>query len=333
MSGRPAPRLLVFNCHEAWIAQLEATPYAIDVVVGLPGRVSASWDTRARPLPANGRLVSLEDAGAAGNYDCVIVHNPADLLAARRVDAPRLFVVHNTLEGRLVEEGSGAHAPGDIRAAFLALLARTAAHAVAISPLKAASWCLSEGDLYPGIDVEAFGPHLGTLPRGLRVVNQARFRSRILRWDLHAAALAGLPVTIVGYNPGIRDAGPARSFQHLKDLYRVHRVYVHTADPELEDGYNLAMLEAMASGLPVLGNIHPSSPIEHGVSGYLADDPAALAEHARELLADPARAAAMGRAARETVRARFPVDRFVQRFVSAVETARATWQGAQARCA
>ena len=39
-------------------------------------------------------------------------------------------------------------------------------------------------------------------------------------------------------------------------------------------GFNLAMLEAMAAELPVIGNRHPSSPIRHGHDGFLADEPA-----------------------------------------------------------
>src|SRR5690606_3724519 len=92
-----------------------------------------------------------------------------------------------------------------------------------------------------------------------------------------------------------------------------HRFYVHTADPELEDGYNLAMLEAMACGLPVVGCCHPTSPIEHGISGFLDDDPAALATFARRLLDEPELAARMGAAARATVERLFPPTAFATR--------------------
>ena len=39
---------------------------------------------------------------------------------------------------------------------------------------------------------------------------------------------------------------------------------------EYEDGYNLAMLEAMASGMPVVALANRSSPITDGVDGFFA---------------------------------------------------------------
>ena len=61
----------------------------------------------------------------------------------------------------------------------------------------------------------------------------------------------------------------------------------------------MATLEAMAAGLPVLGNPHPTSPIEHGVSGFLSDDPAELHASAERLLQDRELAVHMGKEARK----------------------------------
>ena len=78
----------------------------------------------------------------------------------------------------------------------------------------------------------------------------------------------------------------AKSWDHLKKMLQIHRFYIHTADPRLEDGYNMASLEAMAAGMPVLGNRQPSSPVEHGISGFLSDDPDELRKYAGMLLED-----------------------------------------------
>jgi glycosyltransferase involved in cell wall biosynthesis len=57
---------------------------------------------------------------------------------------------------------------------------------------------------------------------------------------------------------------------------------------------NMATLEAMAAGLPVLGNCHPTSPSRHAVGGFLSNDPEELRAFARRLLRDPDLATQMG---------------------------------------
>ncbi|HKQ68352.1 MAG TPA: glycosyltransferase, partial [Polyangiaceae bacterium] len=135
-------------------------------------------------------------------------------------------------------------------------------------------------------------------------------------------------VDIVGVNPDMPGVGPSESWDDLKARLRVHRFYVHTADPTLEDGYNMAMFEAMAAGLPVLGNRHPTSPVEHGVTGFLSDDPAELRRYAEALLVDRELAGRMGARARESLRGRFSIDVFVGGFRRSIEAAEGKWKRA-----
>jgi spore maturation protein CgeB len=172
-----------------------------------------------------------------------------------------------------------------------------------------------------GVDPDAYLPHTGQIARGIRVSNQFNRRRDILLADLHHAAFSGLPMKLVGHNPDLADSGPAEDWAHLKELLSSSRFYVHTADPKLEDGYNMASLEAMASGLPVLGNPHPSSPIVHGKSGYLSSDPAELRRYAEQLLADPELAARLGAEAKRMVSSRFHVRTFRAGFRGAISNA------------
>ncbi|MBP2369353.1 glycosyltransferase family 4 protein [Pseudonocardia parietis] len=72
------------------------------------------------------------------------------------------------------------------------------------------------------------------------------------------------------------------------------------------EGLGIALLEAAASGLPVVAGDSGGAPetVEEGVTGYVVGgrDVAALACRVADLLTDPRRAAAMGRAGRERVR-------------------------------
>jgi len=200
---------------------------------------------------------------------------------------------------------------------------------VAVSSLKGRSWGFAN-DIVPfSADAGDDLPWQGDLARGLRVSNHILRRPKILLWEFHQQAFGGLPVTLVGHNPALPDVHPAGSWAELQRIFRRHRFYIHTADPCLEDGYNMATLEAMAAGLPVLGNRHPTSPVEHGVSGFLSDDPAELRGYARRLLEDRALAAQMGAAARECVARRFSRAHFRTGFCRSIETAQRQWLASQ----
>jgi hypothetical protein len=323
--GPSRGRLLVFNCHEPWVYQLAGMPYELDVVVGLTGRDVPGWDARMRPLPGHARTIELEDAPAYGRqYTAVIAHNITDLLDARELDAPKILVLHATVEGRLESEGSRVP-PRELRASLQRLLELTGTHPVAVSSLKGRSWEL-ERDIVPcGVDPGAYLDYSGELAMGLRVCNHIDRRRSVLAADFADAAFGELPVRLIGHNPTRPGVHPARDWDDLKEMLRAHRFCVHTADPRFEDGYNMASLEAMAAGMPVLGNRHPTSPIEHGVSGFLSDDPRELRRFAELLLADRTLAIRMGQAARRTVIERFHVNRFRTRFKRSIELARAQW--------
>jgi glycosyltransferase involved in cell wall biosynthesis len=107
----------------------------------------------------------------------------------------------------------------------------------------------------------------------------------------------------------------------IKKLLASHRFYIYTANPAIEDGFDSAMLEAMSAGMPVLGNRHPGSPVEHGVSGFLSDDPAELNHFARELLDNQPLAVQMGRQAQATIQQKFGKDRFRRAFLRSIEQA------------
>ncbi len=92
----------------------------------------------------------------------------------------------------------------------------------------------------------------------------------------------------------------------------------------LAEGFGLTVAEAMWKGRPVvasrIGGIQDQ--IEHARTGYLIDDPQNLVEYGSlvlNLLADPARAAAMGNAARERVRDYFLVPRHLMQYADLIE--------------
>jgi glycosyltransferase involved in cell wall biosynthesis len=99
----------------------------------------------------------------------------------------------------------------------------------------------------------------------------------------------------------------------VPDLLRRATIF---ANSSLSEGVSLALLEAMATGLPAVvtrvgGN---AEVVQEGVTGLLVPprDPASLAEAITALVSDPARVAVMGRAARFRVEECFDVRRMVR---------------------
>ena len=96
--------------------------------------------------------------------------------------------------------------------------------------------------------------------------------------------------------------------------YRRADVVVH---PARWEGFGIALLEAMLAAKPVVATRVSSAPeiVEDGRTGLLVpvDDAGTLATAASSLLADPARAEALGQAGLERARAEFSVARMAER--------------------
>ncbi|MFZ5449072.1 MAG: glycosyltransferase [Thermodesulfobacteriota bacterium] len=98
--------------------------------------------------------------------------------------------------------------------------------------------------------------------------------------------------------------------QDVPDLLHAMDIFVL---PSYSEGVSLALLEAMAAGLPVITTAVGGNPeiVAHGVTGLLIPprDAGALAQALERLLADPAGAAQMGRNARRFVAAHYSLER------------------------
>lgn len=152
--------------------------------------------------------------------------------------------------------------------------------------------------------------------------------------DAFPAVLKAVPsawLLLVGYGP-IREelegqarrlgvAERVRFLGHRPDAKRIAQAYdVVALTSTAIESLPFALLEGMAYGKPGVGTAVGGMPelIEEGVSGLIVPprDSAAIADALIQLLGDPAKAARMGAAARERVRARFNADRMVQETLS-----------------
>jgi glycosyltransferase involved in cell wall biosynthesis/2-polyprenyl-3-methyl-5-hydroxy-6-metoxy-1,4-benzoquinol methylase len=316
-----SPRILTFNWHESYLHLLSKTGYEFDVVekekAGIYG-----WIEAIRPVPPNCRLLSEEVAREglqAGTYDRIIAHNLEDLLFTRQWAVPKVLVFHNMLSTEIALSGKAID-----KKAYLERVAQLFAEIrdltlVFISEAKKLDWGFEGEIILPGVDPEDYNGYDGQEASVLRVGNGLKERDIMLGYSLQERVVGGLPSMILGLNAHIPEAYVPRDWDEYRGFLRGHRVFLNTTLEPYEDGYNLAMLEAMATGMPIVSTTNRSSPIEDGVSGFLSEDESELRERLEALLKHRSLGISIGRRARQAVLDRFPIQVFVDRWAAVLD--------------
>ena len=198
--------------------------------------------------------------------------------------------------------------------------------------------------VYNGTDTEMFRPSPGQrIEADLLFVGRTEDRKKGIGTLLRALALLPSSVTLkiidgripeLGLVPRlIRQLGLGRRVRlqqrwleqdELVAEYSTARIAVV---PSFFEGFGFPASEAMACGLPVVANAAGALPEVVGSDGRAGRlvpprDPRALAAAIAELLADPARLAAMGRAARVRVQTSFRWDDAAAQLVEVFEEVR-----------
>jgi len=191
------------------------------------------------------------------------------------------------------------------------------------------------------IDGDVFTPALRSeekrchhvCPRGVLIGHLSNFRPVKRVCDVIRAVHIlhrSMPAHLLMIGDGV-DLEPARNLaaelgisEHVTFLGAIDNVAEILAQldlfilPSEYESFGLAALEAMACGVPVIASRAGGLPevVEHGVTGLLCDvgDPQCMAHMAYQLVRDDERRRAMGKAARESALARFPLERVVGQY-------------------
>lgn len=208
--------------------------------------------------------------------------------------------------------------------------------------------------IYSGVDTQRFHPRQGARPTigpkdfappgSLVIGTVGRMQAvkdqlTLVRTFLHLLetfpkAREHIRLVMVGDGPLREEAQQLLHAAHAKhlawlpgesaDIPEIMRAFDLFVLPSLGEGISNTILEAMASGLPIIATRVGGNPelVEEGRTGTLVPpaDPPALAEAIRTYLVDQHRLAVHGQAGRQKVEARFSIETMVNGYLAVYDS-------------
>jgi glycosyltransferase involved in cell wall biosynthesis/SAM-dependent methyltransferase len=315
-------KILTFNWHEPYLCLLSRMNHEFLVIEPEiePGHFR-KWDQNMRPVPNNVCLITMEQALKIleqGEIDCIIAHNVKDLIKVIDYSLPKIMVFHNCLSTE-IKLGKNKVDRNDYLQKTTPFF--NGVTKIFISEMKKADWDMQGEVILPGLDISQYGGYTGNEKKVLRVGNLLKERDLMMGYSFGEKVLTGHSLLTLGMNPGILESRISDGFDDLLAQFQNNRVYINTTVDGIEDGYNLSMLEAMATGMPVVTSHNKTSPIVDGINGFSSNDTDYLSRCIELLMQDPILAKEMGCQARKTVAKKFPINKFIQSWNRGIELA------------
>lgn len=314
-------KILTFNWHEPYLCLLSKLGHEFLVVEPeiKPGNIR-KWNLGMRPVPNNFELISIAQAHEKleeGEIDCVIAHNVKDLIEVKSYFLPKINVFHNCLTTE-IKLGKDKVDRDDYLDKLIPLL--DGVTKVFISEMKRVDWGMEGNIILPGFDISEYGGYTGENKSVLRVGNLLKERDLMMGYSICEQIIGTHPIITLGMNPDISGSRISNDFEDLLTQFRKNRVYINSTVDGYEDGYNMAMLEAMATGMPVVACSNKSTPIIDGVNGFCSDDPSYLNLCIDLLMKDQNLAERLGNNAQQTVAEKFPLGQFINSWSRVIES-------------
>ena len=313
-------KVLSFNWHEPYLCLLAETSHLFTIVEPeVKKGFTMRWRKELRPLPDNITLMEKETALSeleTGVFDLAICQNAKDLIFIKDFLLPKILVCHNKLSTEIALGRNQVN-----REEYLASLRDTfrKINLVFISENKMKDWGCEGSIITPGIDSNEYRGYSGDIQKVLRVGNMIKERDLMMGHTVQEKILKDIPNMLMGENPTIPESRVSKNWEELKSNYVSHRLFLNTTVNQYEDGYNLAMLEAMATGMPVVCTGNDTSPIVNGENGFISDDIQYLREKIRFLFENRDEAKRIGQNGRKTVKENFSLEKFVEKWETVID--------------
>ena len=297
-------KVLTWHTHGSYLYYLSQAPHEF-YVLSKPGR-PPGYGGRCGQIPWGPNVHDLPVAQARQHeFDCIIFQDDAqfekdqyDFLSPAQRDLPRIYIEHDPPR----EHPTDTRHPVDDPNVLL----------VHVTHFNALMWDNGRSPtrvIEHGVVVPDGVSYSGELNAGLVIVNHLARRGRRLGADIFCRAREQVRLDLVGM--AADELGGLGEVAHAA-LPAFAARYRFLFNPIRYTSMGLAVIEAMMIGMPIvaLATTEMVTAIEHGESGYIDTNPAALVMYMRELLRDPALARQLGANARRRARERFGIDRF-----------------------
>lgn len=305
---KPEDRLniLSFATHERFQTGLALTGHSFFL---LGGNGIKDWNPTYAPIPANHTIINKDVLPPLDiDFDIVLSQNKAGQFPVAQFYSKKMNIPLITLEHTLPPPGwnmemieKSKNLKGDVN--------------VFISKYSVAQWgekLFESVVINHGVETELFCPvNISRENVLLSVVNDFPNRDCFCGFKLWQQITDGLPSYVCGDSKGFSKA--AKDTAELISIYQQSSIFLNTS---LVSPIPTSLLEAMSCQCAIVTTSTCMIPeiIIHGVNGFISNNPQELRSYCEKLLANPALARKLGKAARETIEERFPMKNFVKQW-------------------
>ncbi len=302
--------ILLWHVHGSWTTSFVQGKHRYLVPVNAERDAWGRGRARTFDWPANAEEVALEDVR---DVDVIVLQRPEELDRVAHLDAPRIYVEHNTPKGDVPNTRHPMADRDDL----------VVAHVTHFNDLFWDVGGTRTTVIEHGI-VEPAARWTGELDRLAVVTNEPIRRGRVTGTDLFGRFATVAPLDVFGMgvaglqSPG-GSAAPHRGFgitayddppqADMHGLLAQRRAYLHLCR---WTSLGLSLIEAMQMGMPVLALATTEAiaavPPDAGVLSTRVDT---LVEAAQWLIDEPEQARRLGARARQVALARYGLDRFL----------------------
>lgn len=296
-------KILTWHTHGSYLYYLAQAPHLF-YVLSKPDR-PPGYGGRCGHMPWGDNVIDMPAAELPGRqFDCVVFQDDVQyqkdqyaLLSAAQRALPKIYVEHDPPRGHPTDERHPVDDPGVLL--------------VHVTPFNELMWDSGRSPtrvIEHGVLLPEQVRYSGELARGLVAVNHLARRGRRLGADLFVKARAALPLDLVGMAADELDG--IGEVEHAR-LPAFAARYRFLFNPARYTSLSLAVVEAMMSGMPIVGLATAEMATAVGAGGYVDTSVEALIGHMRELIRNPALARLLGERARRQAQERFGIARFV----------------------